>query len=72
MSNDLTNALILLLVAIAPTLVVGLTRYPRAYGVLVVVWRVVNAFSVATHRDSPGTFKAPGTMSQNPNQEGAP
>lgn len=53
-------------IALAPSLVTALTRYPRTASIAASVARVLDVLSVLTHRDSPGTMKAPGTRSKQP------
>jgi hypothetical protein len=53
-------------VAIIPSLITGLTPYPRVDGALTTLLKVLNIFSVLVHRDSPSTLKAPFTYSKPP------
>lgn len=52
--------------AVLPTLIVGFTNYPKVDGVLTIILKILNAFSVASHSDSPGTFKLPLVQSKPP------
>jgi hypothetical protein len=49
-----------------PTVITGLSEYPKAAGVTSFLKVVLNLLSVLTHKDSPGTFKLPLTLSQPP------
>jgi hypothetical protein len=49
-----------------PTLITGLSEYPKAAGMVSFLKVVLNLLSVLTHKDSPGTFKLPLTLSQPP------
>jgi hypothetical protein len=49
-----------------PSLIVGLTPYPKAAEAVSVLKAILNFLSVLAHSDSPGTFKAPFTMSRPP------
>jgi hypothetical protein len=55
-----------LVVSLIPSLIVGLTPYPKAAEAVAVLKTILNFLSVLTHSDSPGTFKAPFTMSPPP------
>lgn len=52
-----------LVLAIMPTFITGLTKYPNAQGFL---RKVVDFLSLVSHKDSPGTFKAPLVKSKPP------
>ncbi len=55
-----------LLLFLLPSLITALTPYPKAGGVVKVLSFVLNLGSVLTHKDSPGTLKAPLVQSQDP------
>lgn len=48
-----------LVVSLLPSLITGLSSFPKASGAVSVLKQVLAALSVLTHADSPGTFKAP-------------
>jgi hypothetical protein len=49
-----------------PALITGLSRYPKAAGVVRMLQVFFDVFSVVVHADSPGTLKLPLTRSQPP------
>jgi hypothetical protein len=55
-----------LVVAGIPSMITALTPYPKADGFVKVLKVFLNFLSVLTHYDSPGTMKAPLTMSKAP------
>jgi hypothetical protein len=52
--------------AVLPSLVVALTRYPRASGAVSAALAVLDRLSVLAHSDSPGTVKLPVIRSEPP------
>jgi len=52
--------------AALPTIITALSNYPKAAGLEAVLKTILNILSIATHNDSPGTLKLPGTMSKPP------
>lgn len=48
---------LILAAALLPTLITGLTQYPRVDGFLKGLLNVLDALSIVSHSDSPGTFK---------------
>lgn len=59
-------AIAIFLLAALPTLITGLSSYPRASGFVDFLKVLLNLLSLVSHRDSPGTFKAPLTISKAP------
>lgn len=62
-----------LVVAGIPSIIVGLSSYPKAAGVVTILQtlsnvlkQLLNPLSLLTHKDSPGTFKMPLCMSKAP------
>lgn len=49
-----------------PSIITGLSQYPKASGFVSGLRLFLNIFSVLTHSDSPGTLKAPLTVSSPP------
>src|SRR5262245_36513476 len=46
---------------VLPSLITGLTPYPKAQGIVSALRAALEVLSWLTHRDAPGTFKLPGT-----------
>lgn len=44
---------------ILPSIIVGATRHPKTAGALRTLSHVLQFFSILSHKDCPGTFKAP-------------
>jgi hypothetical protein len=55
-----------LLLVLIPSLITGLSEYPKAASFVSFLKVLLNLLSVLSHRDSPGTFKLPFTFSQAP------
>jgi hypothetical protein len=55
-----------LIIAFIPSVIVGLTKFPRRPGALCTLMRILNFLSVLTHSDWRGTFKMPLAMSSPP------
>lgn len=60
------GAILAFLFAVLPTLITGLTAYPQAQGTVSALRLILNVLSVVSHKDSPGTFKLPMTVSADP------
>lgn len=60
-----------LVASFIPSLIVGLTPYPKADGIVQGLKIALNFLSILSHSDSPGTFKPPMTMSKEPPVIGA-
>lgn len=56
-----------LVVSLLPSLITGLSQFPKAGGIVSVLKQVLAALSVLTHADSPGTFKLPLAPAKAPN-----
>jgi len=54
------------LVAVLPSVIVGLSNSPKTAGLAGYLKVVLQVFSVLTHKDEPGTFKLPGTVTLPP------
>lgn len=54
------------LIAALPSLIVAATPLPKVSAALKVVSKILNFFSLLTHKDSPGTLKLPFTQSRPP------
>jgi hypothetical protein len=54
------------LLVLIPSLITGLTPYPKAGGAISFLRLALNVLSVLSHHDSPGTFKLPLTVSKTP------
>src|SRR5712664_4374697 len=63
-------AILVFLGLVLPSVITGLTPYPKAKGVIPFLQLLLNIVSILTHHDSPGTFKAPLTLSKPP-EDGA-
>jgi hypothetical protein len=59
-------AIVAAVLVVTPSIITGLTPYPKASGVVSGLRLFLNVFSVLTHSDSPGTLKAPLTVSSPP------
>jgi hypothetical protein len=51
-----------LVVSFIPSLITGLSAYPKAAGVVSALRKVLQVLSFVTHADQAGTFKLPLTM----------
>lgn len=58
--------LVPILIALLPSVITALTPYPQAAGVVRYLKLGLNLLSLLTHYDSPGTLKAPLTVSAPP------
>ncbi len=56
------NIILTSLLMALPSVIVGLTNYPKAGGVVKVLNIVLQLLSFLTHKDMPGTFKSPFTV----------
>jgi hypothetical protein len=55
--NDFEAIAPRLVASFVPSLIVGLTPYPKTAGVVRALKLILNFLSALTHHDSPGTFK---------------
>lgn len=57
-----------LVLSFLPSLITGLSQFPKAAGVVTVLRKVLTVLSFVSHVDQPGTFKAPLTLGAKPGQ----
>lgn len=60
--------LVPLVVGVVSSLITGLTKYPKAGGVVAALQLFLSVFSAVTHKDAPGTFKLPLTPTTKPSE----
>jgi hypothetical protein len=61
-----TWAVLVIVIAVLPSLITALTPYPKIDGPLKTLQKILGFFSILTHPDSYGTLKAPLTPTQPP------
>jgi len=56
------NTISAILLMALPSVIIGLTNYPKAGGIVKALNVVLQVLSFLTHKDVPGTFKPPFTV----------